>query len=357
MRSTLIRYTSKKYADSILRGDLYLSSLSTFWDFRKGKISEEDIVSGKVSKEDIQRAEEYSRLNQQDFSEGVASQVPKTILNDLADPTFSQHIAHDVRFRIEAYGYCNLLCFFRVDADEVNGNIPLDADNIALLAKEMGIAGINSYQDFQKLPTCEKMRVVKSISEPNLLLNPNHLHIVQLPTKEMDGFGDLVMVIKNEMEFIQRVLDAVKSQGGECVIGDIRYHKILDRPVTNPHVTLVSSNSFNLKGLAKNITGIIRYGSLDKYDRYAAQKEWRICWLPKEHNNEPKILHIGDTSDIIDLVDSKNIRRYLLKRYSGHIPGVIFETRKETWGTVSYKNFKDIVEGIDGKCRLILDVG
>ncbi len=285
---------------------------------------------------------------------------------DKISPEMNKYAIHDARFRIEAYGYCNLLCFFRVDADEIVGDVPLDADNIALLAKERGIDGISSYQDIINLPMQEKANIAKAVSEPNSLLNPYRGHIVQLPSETMDGFGDIVIVIKDEEQFIKRVLEAVRYQGGECITGDVRYYKIQDRinpQITmknHPSLTLISdreSGLFDMKKILEDSKQIITYGSLDKYERFSDQKEWRICWLPKEHNHEGKILHIGEISDIVDIVDSKDIRRYLLKRYSGYLPGIVSERRRNFKGTVGYKKFKDTVEKIDGKCRIIFEIG
>lgn len=64
---------------------------------------------------------------------------------DKISPEMNKYTVHVARFRIEAYGYCNLLCFFRADAKEVMGDIPLDADNITLLTKEKGIDGIDFF--------------------------------------------------------------------------------------------------------------------------------------------------------------------------------------------------------------------
>lgn len=366
MQSTLIRYTSRKYADSILNGDLYLSSLSSFWDMKKGKIRYQDIESNNVTKEDLKQAIEYGGLNQQDFSEGIAAQIPRDILNNILPPEMSKHAIHDARFRIEAYGYCNLLCFFRVDASEMRGNIPLDADSIALLAKEMGIAGINSYQDIQKLPMQKIIDIAQSVSEPNVLINSNWNGIVQLPPESMNGFGDLVIVIKDEEQFISRVLGAVKRQGGECITGNVRYHKLQDQidpknMMNYPHtITLISdggSDLFDMKKILESSKDVIRYGSLDKYEKFSGQKEWRVCWLPQEHTYDAKELHIGDISDIVDLVEAKDIRRYLLKRYRGYLPGILLEQRRTYKGTLSYEEFKKKVEEIDGKCRIILEIG
>ena len=365
MQSTLIRYTDKKYADSILKGDLYLSSLSSFWDLQKGKVCYEDIESGKATEKDLKHAIEYNNLNQQDFSEGVATQVPHNILDKIFPETMSKYVIHDVRFRINAYGYCNLLCFFRVDANEIIGDyISLDTDNIALLAKEKGIAGISSYKDIINLPMQKKADVAKAVSEPNSLLNSNHVHIVQLPPENMDGFGNLVIVVKDEDEFIKRILEAVRHQGGECITGDVRYHELQDRidpqtMINRNSISFVSATDklFDMKKLLANSKDIISYGSLDKYERFSDQKEWRVCWLPEKHNYESKILHVGDISDIIDLVDSKDKRRHLLKLYSGYLPGIVSERRQNSKGTLSYKKFKENVEKIDGKCSIVFEIG
>ena len=40
--------------------------------------------------------------------------------------------------------------------------------------------------------------------------------------------------------------------------------------------------------------------------------------------------YVGDISDIVEVKDSTEIRRYLLKQYSGCFPGIIWEERKST---------------------------
>jgi hypothetical protein len=79
MRSILVRFTSSKYVDSYIAGDLYLSSLSHFWTLSDGK----DGIA-----------------KQLDFSEGVSAQVPRDILDEIVDrEAFSQYAIHDARFR------------------------------------------------------------------------------------------------------------------------------------------------------------------------------------------------------------------------------------------------------------------
>ena len=79
--------------------------------------------------------------------------------------------------------------------------------------------------------------------------------------------------------------------------------------------------------------------------------------MPEEHNTEAKILHCGSLEDIIDAVEAKNIRQYLLKKYAGYLPGVIerLEGDKRCKGTISYRGFMDKVEHIDGMGQLIFE--
>jgi hypothetical protein len=112
-----------------------------------------------------------------------------------------------------------------------------------------------------------------------------------------------------------------------------------------------------MKMLCGSRDDAILYGSLDKYDIYAKQKEWRICWLPETNNYAPKILRVGDLRDIIEIVPVSELEKKLLSIFPGYFLGYVDKTRKRCMGTMSYRDFKRRVESIDGKCRLILDIG
>ena len=107
VKSILIRYTNSKYKDDYLRGDLYLSSLSSFWKLPMG-----------MSAAEYQDALAKREILQDDFSEGIGKQIPSNKVPLFISSDFKGHIVHDVRYRIEAYGYCNLLCFYRVDYED-----------------------------------------------------------------------------------------------------------------------------------------------------------------------------------------------------------------------------------------------
>lgn len=312
MEHTLIRFTSSKYIKSYLKGDLWLSSLNDYWNIFKGKISHERYEAGEVSQEEIRQAIAYAKSRQQDFSEGAAMQVKKDIMKGLAGDDFAKNIIHDVRFRIHAYSYVNLLCFYRVDCLE---------------------------------------------------------HVVQLPPSDMDTFGDAVVVIKDEAAFVDRVIEAVRKQGGDVIAGNIVYHEMKDRlepaAIGRHHFSFVlrakdgNTAIFNVKEVLKDRDDIIHLGCLDKYTPYSFQKEWRVCWLPKEYNTEAETLHCGSLDDIIDIIPTKDIRSYLLKKYRGSIPGEIINPSiaRGVKGTMSYKQFMRRIEDIDGMSTVLCEIG
>lgn len=107
MQSTLIRFTDSKFADSYRTGDLYLSSISSFWDLTKGRLPyDPELV--KLPEAEIRKRlkEKGAAEGRQDFSEGVMAQIPRDkisqVFGDMRD-----HVIHDVRFRLSAYKYCN----------------------------------------------------------------------------------------------------------------------------------------------------------------------------------------------------------------------------------------------------------
>ena len=66
---------------------------------------------------------------------------------------------------------------------------------------------------------------------------------------------------------------------------------------------------------------------------------------------------MGSLEDIIDLVPTKDIRRYLLKKYSGYVPGTISNNRRTVVGTESYGAFKTRMGNIDGTGDFVAEIG
>ena len=352
LKSILIRYTKKKYAEDFLTGKINLSSLSTYWTFANMK-NYSDLIAGKLSQSELETVIKSHNMKQIDISEGVYSYIPDDYLDQFSKE-FQNHIVKSARFRMEAYGYCNLTCFYRVDFADINSNAKVDEDNLAYIASQNGITV--TADDIRKNANLVA-ELKHTILPENDLLPPHQVHIVQLPNFEMDKFGDTVILIKNEEEFTRRVINAVKQQGGDCIIGDVIYHPIPGKDILKheDHITLISDECINIPNIInKNTINI--YGCLDKYDKYQAQKEWRICWLAREHNYERKILNVGDVHDIVEIIPRELVRKRLLEMYPGYIPGYVTTKRDRHYGTISYAEFKKKVEQVDGLGKILLEV-
>lgn len=360
MKSVLIRYTSRKYAVPYLDGNISLSSLSIYWDIYKGKLNYEDFVDGKVTPAELQEAVKYQKMNQQDFSEGIAYEFPGRAVSKVSS-NLVDHIVSSIRCRIEAYGYCKLGCFFRVDYDDISTPFFADTQNLAYIAKQ---GGMNiTFEEISKNQYLIN-EIRRNYIPFNSLLSPSKGHVVQLPDKKMDAFGDTVILVKDEEKFVDRVIEAVKKEGGDCIIGDVKYNDIIDiYRLRNKHYATVisypkgeSDGLFDIKSIISGLPSAIRYGCLDKYKNFSSQNEWRICWLQEKHDFDRKELHLGDLRDIIEIIPTEQIRKRLLSLYPGYIPGFIETNRVNRYGTLSYKDFKRKVKNIDGKCRLIFDI-
>ena len=371
--STLIRFTRSEYADSYLKGNLYLPSLWRFWDFTKGKLRQEDVIAGKVTEKEIQDALKMDNNRKMDFSEGIAAQVPRDKVPVLKE-FFGNHIIHDVRFRLSAYKYCNLLCFFRIDAASVACGY-MDEDNASTLLKSRGKNV--SADDIRAMTPYRAKKLVETVSDYKHY-ELNRVNLVQLPEESMDKFGDIVVIIKDEVEFKKRVLSAVEKQGGHCVMGDIRYHKIEDRVDSRTldinSVTVISSmlrkidlsdeewptkenGCFNISILSGAKDDIYWRGCLDKYDVYGIQNEWRICWLPEELDYHDKELFVDRLDDIIDIKNTEEIRTYLLDEiYKGFIPGIVNNHRRDICGNKTYEEFMNRMKNIDGMGDFVYDI-
>ncbi|MBR4909007.1 MAG: hypothetical protein IKZ43_08360 [Acidaminococcaceae bacterium] len=198
----------------------------------------------------------------------------------------------------------------------------------------------------------------------NCLLNPKNLYILQNPSDSMLNFGDAVVLIKDVESLTERILCAVNREGGLCVIGDVRYHEMIDR--TEPYTGFKHSASLRCEMAYVPISSVtssvdaqdvIHYGAMDKYTRFEDQHEWRVCWLPDKRDLEPRILQVGNLSDLATVIATKNLRDTLLEMYPGYYLGETHWVPREIIGNTTYDNFTNTIENIDGMCRPILEIG
>ncbi len=286
----LIKYFSKKeYADMFVSGKLYMNALSYFW--------------------------ENGFEQQRDVFEGISDTIKKEGIGLPVD--FQQIVSGDLMFRLEAYRYCNLYCFYRVDISD------------------------------------------------DMVWNPQtasvfpDTRIIRLPDKEMKQFGNYVGVIKKEEEFLKRVLHAVETNW-LCVAGDVRYRKRVGAREPLKHsMEMGTKELYPAAHWMRN--GANRTSSKDCFDKtlsYEQQKEWRICLFRNQKDDQPYILEVGDLSDIVEIVSADTIRQYLMNLYAPCIPGEVLPQRNAFTGNVTRQQFKEKLYDFDGGMgKLMLVIG
>jgi hypothetical protein len=170
----------------------------------------------------------------------------------------------------------------------------------------------------------------------------------------MFNFGNTVIVVKNEAKFEQTMIDAIAKQGEDCILGDVSYHEVRTKP-RGHSVTLISAEPFFQLSEAR-VYNTSHFGCLDKYVYFKDQREYRVCWLPQEHDHERKTLDIGPAGDLFDIIPSRELRTYLREKYPKHKFGQTYVRKPYRTGTDSYDQFMSKVESINGLCSLIFEV-
>lgn len=268
----LIKFFGKKdYAEQFLKGELYMNSLAYFWD--------------------------NGFEDQKDLFEGVSETFDKKSIG--LSIQWQQIIDGDIMFRLDAYRYCNLCCFFRVDIDE-NG-----------IGNPFGV--------------------------PSLV----PVKAIRLPGNEMTEFGDTVAIIKDETEFMNRVMKAI-DKDWLCLAGDVRYSKIEGSP------TGLGGGSYwqseKLYPAPRLQRGNGRTSTKDcfiKTSYYANQREWRICLFRNVKDDNAYKLKIGDLHDIVELVPASQIQKRLMEMYMPCLPADVAPQFSGFKGNIRRNEFKE----------------
>lgn len=281
----LIKFFGKRnYAEQFLQGELYMNSLSYFWD--------------------------NGFEEQKDLFEGVSETFDK---KRVGFPIHMQQIIDgDIMFRLDAYRYCNLYCFYRVDIDE-NG-----------IGNPMGFKG---------------MMPIKTI---------------RLPGKEMTEFGNTVAIIKNEAEFMNRVMKALEKDW-MCIAGDVRYHQI--EGSTNGRGGNVYCLSTELQPAPKFRRGNGITSTKDCFDKtifYSNQREWRICLFRNVKEDKAYRLKVGDLSDIVELVPVNQLEKKLLEMYKPCLPADVAQQFSGFKGNIRRSEFKEKMYQFDNAMGYIV---
>lgn len=248
MRQLIKYFSSYQYAKMFQDGQIYMNSLSWFWD--------------------------NGFEDQKDMFEGIAASVDK---QRLRLPSYWNHLINgDILFRLDAYRYCNLTCFHRVDIS--------DSLNIDLAPEASRFRGID------------------------------------LPNVAMNDFGIIVAIIKDEQELLRRVLAAMKPYWF-CISGDVAYQPYPGSSNGSGGSAIFGSVSqYPITALPLKSNFPTMKDCFVKHTPYGYQREWRICLFRNQKNDSPCILNVGNLADIVELVPSSDIGKRLIQMYAPCFP-------------------------------------
>ena len=229
-------FGKRKYAEHFMQGKIYMNDLGYFWNPLNGYAEQHDI------------------------HEGIALATNKFKVQD--EYNIAEYMMSDPMFRAEGYKYCNVACFYRVDA--------------------------------------------KTFPMPN-----NHVLVDWQSYANMKEFGNFVVIIKDVEEFIRRIDVAVKENNFKYGVGDVKYYEDIKPDV---HCTVLQSDTFfDIRRLPQGR----KYDSFHKAYKFENQKEWRISLYRGIKEEKACTLKIGDLHDITHLSEIRNVVDdfgYLLER-------------------------------------------
>ena len=224
---------------------------------------------------------------QKDIFEGVICTVQ--VKDFGAMPFVWQSIqATDYRFRAEGYRYCNVLCFYKQKYDLTHA--PL----------------VNFEYD-----------------------------------SKMFGFGEYVVFITNEREFIRRIGKASDSEGFRYLCGDVRYHKLMinGKPTKEGNLTYFKATNryFTVDELQRRGFKIIRRDCFNKSIQYQSQNEWRIALYRGMKETEAYVLNVGDLSDIVTWFHTSIFEEEIKKNANMYA----MSERERFYGNISRKEMQE----------------
>ncbi len=163
---------------------------------------------------------------------------------------FKNHMLMDMTYRSVGMGYCDVLCFYKMDYELVNNGM--------------------AYKYY---------------------------------LGDMKEFGEYVVVIDDKDELLRRINRVAEKQGFKYLCGSVRYKKpkLNDENVKESHnIVLKCDEKFDIMDGAGD--------AFVKMDNFAYQKEWRVALYRGVKDTKAYTLDIGDIRDIVHWVRSENLK-------------------------------------------------
>lgn len=254
MEHILLKFISKKeYLEDFLDGKLYMNSLYYFWnqsalDYAKARKEKALKDNPNLDPEKyVVPVTGGPGPGQIDAFEGVA----KTVVSEESNlpDEMKMHMLMDPIYRSVGMGYCDVLCFYKMDYKLKKNGMPY--------GYSLG---------------------------------------------NMKEFGEYAVIVDDKDELIQRIDRAAEKRCFRYLCGTVRYQKPkLDgkNVKKSNNIVLKCDKKFEIKN-----------GSGDafvKMDNYAYQKEWRVVLYRGEKDTRAYTLDVGDIRDIVHWVRSKDL--------------------------------------------------
>ena len=308
MPHILLKFISNPdWAESFLDGNLYMNTLYYFWNEYPLE------VAGKEKEEYLQAhpgidPDSYVVPINNILSRTQADMLEGTVGFSDDDPVtvdFGEHALTDTIYRAEGYQYCNVCCFYRLDF------------------------------------------TLQTASPGRSFIHYN------IPS--MDGFGDYVVIIKDEVEFIRRISRAAKGNSFDYLCGNVRYKKLKRNGSTvnlsnRNHIALRTEDRVPIPDDMHTIRDCFV-----KTDYYSSQQEWRVALYRGVKDATAYVFQIGSLRDMACVVKKGDLATEIDKLFNS---GEIKSSRDGYSGTISRREMqRKFVELGDNQMQMITFVG
>lgn len=268
----LLKFIScENYAKDLLAGNLYMNSLEYFWNeypmIKAKKKRDELLAYAKANNLEMNEDEllislgkEREVQGQMDLFEGIYCHADASKLGFQKD--LEEHLVTDVSFRAEGYRYCHVHCYYRLD---------YWMDNFAVHWDE---------------------------------------------NEAIKDFGEYVVIIDDEAEFLKRIGRAASSNCMDYLCGSVKYREPIKdgkpTPIGNHVVMKLSDRLVDVHDAAYKDAITRNRDAFDKMSKMSYQKEWRIAVYDGKRNASAITLHIdGGISDIAHVVKTSELLQEL----------------------------------------------
>ena len=283
MNYMLLKFiSSKKFLNDFLNGSLYMNTLYYYWNQYALDKAQERRDNDVRSNPDLE-SDSYAvpmigspGSGVMDLFEGTVS-TERLVDSNLSD-MIQSHAQTDFIYRSVGMGYCNTLCFFKMDYEF------LEDESFDTL----GVHGMRGAP-------------------------------VKYYLGDMCEFGNYVVIIDDLDELISRIHKAVRGCGSKYSCGPVRYRKLMrngKEPLLGHNLVLKEETLHDIKNMR------LQRDAFSKMEKYEYQREWRVVLYRGVKDKEPYRLELGDLRDIVHWVKREEldaeIKRLFMKQEFRH---------------------------------------